>query len=271
MARGRLLVCLLVVAGCTGPLPGSTTGSTTRSAAADASHPTRPSQTAAGPSSGPTASTDPLTSASPAPSPDPAALDLEVTSCPGGVVLHWTVSRHPDFHHYSALRSPEREVDPAWPPIAPAVDWGDTYTSDRFVTSAIDSSVIPSEAIWYYRVVAYDAANRVLAASPVRHAVLHEVVDLGPLRAEPTAEGPMHLTWTPYRGRGSCFSQYRVLAGSSGPSSVIAVISAPDAAELVTGALHPGTTYQLRVEAVRTTTLGSFVVGTSEVLTVSVP
>lgn len=185
-------------------------------------------------------------------------------------MLHWSVSQHPDFHHYSALRSPERRIDPAWPPIAPAVDWGDTYTTDRFVTSAIDASIVPSETTWYYRVVAYDAANRVLAPSPVRHAILHETDDLGPLTATATDDG-VRLGWRPFDGRASCFSHYRVLAGSSGPASVVAIVSAQAAGELVTTGLRSGTTYQLRVEAVRTTALGSFVVAATEVLAYTVP
>src|SRR5918994_6159795 len=52
----------------------------------------------------PSASLQPTPSATP----DPSTLELEATSCDGGVVLGWSPSVDPMFHHYSALRSPER-------------------------------------------------------------------------------------------------------------------------------------------------------------------
>ena len=77
---------------------------------------------------------------------------------------------------------------PDYPPVAPAVDWGDTYTTDRFVTTGVDASIIPSETVWYYRVMAYDARGRPVSASPVREARLQEPAGLGDLevRAGPT-------------------------------------------------------------------------------------
>ena len=118
---------------------------------------------------------------SPTPTPDPTLIDLEAVSCNGGVLLDWSASTNPDFHHYSALRSPDREIAPDYPPVAPAVDWGDTYTTDRFVTTAVDASILPSERLWYYRVMAYNAGGRAIAASSVRGARLQEPADLGSL------------------------------------------------------------------------------------------
>ena len=83
----------------------------------------------------------------PTPTPDPTLIDLEAVSCNGGVLLDWSASTNPDFHHYSALRSPDREIAPDYPPVAPAVDWGDTYTTDRFVTTAVDASILPSDDV----------------------------------------------------------------------------------------------------------------------------
>jgi len=65
----------------------------------------------------------------PTATPDRGVLALEATGCDGGVVLRWSSSTHPDFHHYVALRSPEAEIKPDYPPIASAVDWGDTYAT----------------------------------------------------------------------------------------------------------------------------------------------
>jgi hypothetical protein len=208
-----------------------------------------------------------------APTPDPTALDLETISCEGGVVLRWSPSTHPQFHHYTALRSPDAEIAPDYPPIAPAVDWGGTYATDRFVTSAADASVIPTDTRWNYRVMAYDAENRVVAASPVRTAQLRPVADLGPLEAEALADGVTRLTWAAFTGPAECFSSYRVLfaPGGGGPWGVLTVISSQETSSIDTDALHPGTGYQLRLEAVRTTTLRSFVVGASDPVTHTVP
>ena len=228
--------------------------------------PSTPASLAATPS--PTATPEPT----PSPSLDPAALELEAISCDGGVVLEWSASIAPDFHHYTALRSPEREIEPDWPPIAPAVDWGDTYATDRFVTSAVDASIIPSETRWFYRVMAYDADGAVVGASPVRGAQLGEVDDLGELELEDLPGGRTSIRWHPYEGFSRCFSSYRVLYGTAGSASTtLAVVSGQETVELETDALHPDTAYVLRVRATRATTLGSFVVGESELADYTVP
>ncbi len=187
-------------------------------------------------------------------------------------MLDWSASIATDFHHYSALRSPEREIAPDWPPIAPAVDWGDTYTTDRFVTSAADDTVTLSERSWFYRVMAYDAENRVVGSSPVRAGRMDPAVDLGPVRAGQAGDGRTRIAWQPYGGFSECFSSYRVtVTPAGGPAAVIAVISDQSSGELVTGALHSGTTLTISVEAVRTTVLGSFTVAEAQPLVYAVP
>lgn len=222
------------------------------------------------------ASVDPTPTATPGPTPgptpDPSALALEVTSCTGGVVLHWSASTHPEFHHYTALRSPQAEIEPYWPPIAPAVDWGDTYVTDRFVTTAADASIIPSDTTWFYRVMAYDVDGAVIASSPVRTGQLSPVDDLGAVEAEAESDGLTRLGWEAYDGPADCFSQYRVQYGTGGaPSTVLAIVSGRDRTELLTDALRAGTGYQIRVQAVRATTLGSFLVGESQVSDYAAP
>ena len=224
----------------------------------------------------PSASPDPTPTASPSPTPsptpDPSALALEVTSCNGGVVLHWSASTDPAFHHYTALRSPERDIEPHWPPIAPAVDWGDTYATDRFVTSGADASIIPTDTTWFYRLMAYNADGAVIGSSPVRSAQLLPVDELGPLEIEAADDGRTRLSWEAYDGPADCFSHYRVQYGTAGsPNTVLAIVSGRDRTELLTDALHAGIGYQLRVQAVRATTLGAFVVGETEISTYVVP
>ena len=215
-------------------------------------------------SAAPTAT--PTPSPTPGPTPDPSALALEITSCNGGVVLHWSASTDPAFHHYTALRSPEREIEPHWPPIAPAVDWGDTYATDRFVTSGADASIIPSDTTWFYRLMAYNADGAVIGTSPVRSGKLLPVDELGPVEAEADDDGRTRLRWAAYDGPADCFSHYRVQYGTAGlPSTVLAIVSGRDTTELLTDALHAGIGYRLRVQAVRATTLGAFVVGETDV------
>ena len=268
----RLLSCLVaaVLCGCT-VLASPTVA------------PASPVEATPTPSPSPSASPSetPSATASPSPSPSPVVdaeglevIELEVTGCPGGVALDWSPTSHADFHHYTALRSLEPDVATAYPPIAPAVDWGSSYGTDRFVTTAVDASLIPSEASFYYRVMAYDEKDGPVAASPVVRSRPTSVVDLGPLVVEDAGvEGATQLDWEPFGGLEGCFSAYRVLIGPGGsaPSSTLSVISSQDVTEHETVGLHPGETYAVRVDAVRTTTLGSFTVASTETATYTVP
>ena len=271
---GRVLIVLLLVlfvTGCTGvadPATAAPTGAAIPSAAASEAATLRPTPSA---TPSPTSTPRPL----PTPVPDaPETLELEVTGCPGGVVVDWSPATHPEFHHYTALRSIEAEVDPAYPPIAPAVDWGDSYGTDRFVTSAVDATLIPSDTTLYYRVMAYDPVNRVVAATPVRHTHLAEVVELGALVVgEGEAASSTHLDWTLYGGLARCFSAYHVLVGPAGttPTSTLTVLSDQSTTELETLGLHPGESYAIQVTVMRSTTLGAFLVARSEIATYTVP
>jgi hypothetical protein len=257
--RFGLLLLAAVLAGCTGGLSGRSVepAASTRTPGPTADLSPTPVSSATA-----TAIVEPTAT----PAPDPALLELHATSCEGGVVLDWSPSTHPDFHHYIALRSPSREIETAWPPIAPAVDWGDSYATDPFVTSAVDASIIPSATRWNYRVMAYDAGGRAISASPVRSGHLGEVIDLGPLLA--VTDGDVtRLTWERYEGFSACFSAYRVLDGSS----VMRIISDPGTTIFETDLLRPGTSHQLRVEAVRSTALGSFVTARTQILGYVVP
>ncbi len=232
--------------------------------------PTSPPSATVAASPTPSPSPTPTTNATPIP--DPTLMELVAIGCEGGVVLDWSASTHPQFHHYTALRSPSREIDPDYPPIAPADDWGDTYATDRFVTSAVDASILPSDTRWNYRVMAYDVENRVVSSSPVRPARLSDIIDLGDLRLSAGPGDTTLLEWEPYEGDSACFSSYAVVSGTGGtPTTVVSVISNPTVVSLETAALHAGVTYQLRVRAVRVTTLGSFVVAQTEIASRVVP
>ena len=200
------------------------------------------------------------------PAPAPGTLALEALSCDGGVVLEWSPSADPAFHHYTGLRSPQADISPFYPPISPAVDWGGAYATDRFVTSGVDASLDTSDDEWHYRVMSYDAEGRVLESSPVVTATIRPVADLGPLAVERVAGPRVRVEWTPYAGPGACFTEYRVVyGGADPPGTLLATVSARQAGSLETDVLRGAEGYVLRVDAVRATPLGSFVVGRSQV------
>ncbi len=270
--RLRTVVLLAVfAAGCT-PVADPATAEPTRRPAASASE-----AASAAPSGLAEGSQPPTPTASPGPTPDPAApetLELVVRGCPGGVVVDWSPATHPEFHHYIALRSIEPDVAPDYPPIAPAVDWGDSYATDRFITSAVDATLIPSQTVLYYRVMGYDAVNGVVAASTIRHTRPKEVVDLGTLVVEGGEQAAStRLDWTLFGGLGRCFTAYHVLIGpvGSSPSSTLTTVSEQSTTEVETIGLHSGASYAIQVVAMRSTTLGSFVVARSEIATYAVP
>ena len=238
----------------------------------------------------PTASPSPTPRVTPEPTIAPTAsptvrppgavgtLELQATSCPGGVVLEWSALSDAEFHHYTVLRSPSEVIEPHWPPVAPAVDWGETFATDPFVTAAVDASIIPSTRVWNYRAMAYDALDRPIAASPVRQAWLDPVFSLGALSATPADDGRTHLTWSAFVGFPGCFSWYAVVASrtSDQPSSLsgspsISTISSRSTTELSTEALESGATYFLRVQAIRATPMGEFLVAQTSVTTYTAP
>jgi hypothetical protein len=267
--RRAVALIALIAVGCT-PI------GTTEVPDATPRRPATPSATASASDDAPTPSPSAsLSSATPTPDPNaPELLELEVVGCPGGVVVDWSPTTRPDFHHYLALRSIVPEVETAYPPIAPAVDWGHSYSTDRFITSAVDITVIPSDTVLYYRVMGYDATDRVLAASGVQATTPFEVVELDPIQAAPGVEpGSTLLDWGLFGGLGDCFSAYHVRIGPAGttPSTTLTVISDQSISELETTGLHAGQSYALLVEAIRSTTLGSFVVARTQVATYTVP
>lgn len=201
------------------------------------------------------------------PTPARGTLALETLSCDGGVALQWSPSAEAGFHHYTALRSENRDIPPFYPPIAPAVDWGGTYATDRFVVSAVDATFEPSQPDWNYRVMSYDAQGRVIESSSVVTAKLLPVAALGTASAEPAGRRTTRLEWDAYAGLSACFTEYRILYGAGDPpTTLLATVSDRRVTSLETDALHAGTTYVLRVEAIRTTALGSFVVARSELV-----
>jgi hypothetical protein len=80
------------------------------------------------------------------------------------------------------------------------------------------------------------------------------------------------MTWSSFEGEERCFSSYRILAGPNGATpDTLTVVSDQAASSIETDALRSGVTYQLRVQAVRSTTLGSFILGETDPVLFTVP
>jgi len=266
-----LLLVVGLVAGCT---RGTGASPTPTQSATPTLRPT-PSPTGS-PSPSPTIT--PTSAPTARPSGALGTLNMRATSCPGGVVLEWSPLSDAQFHHYTVLRSASEEIAPDYPPVAPAVDWGETYATDPFVTAAVDASIIPGDTVWNYRVMAYDALDAPIAASEVRQAILGPLGSLGAMDVSDEGDGSTRLAWSAFVGSPGCFSWYAVLASRTDPtpdaiagSESISTISSRTTNELVTRALVPGATYFLRVQAIRATPMGEFVVSQTAVETYIVP
>jgi hypothetical protein len=119
--------------------------------------------------------------------------------------------------------------------------------------------------------MAYDILGDVVSASEVASARIFDVVSLGVPTVDADGEGT-RIGWTAFDGEAECFTTYRVMFGVGRPPSVVlSEVSGIGSVAVETDALHSGTTYQLRVDAVRVTTLGSFVAARSETVIYTVP
>jgi hypothetical protein len=103
------------------------------------------------------------------------------------------------------------------------------------------------------------------------------MASLGTLTATPDAGGTL-FTWTPYAGNGACFTYYKLVASTTNPNPsylngdpYIWAGSAQTDGSVVSPDLVSGQTYYLRIQVIRTTSLGAFVAAQSTVTTYTVP
>jgi hypothetical protein len=217
----------------------------------------------------------PAPTPTPAP-PGPAQMTLGLKSCDGGVLITWSKYKAGGFNHYTTLRNTVNTVPMAYPPQGGAVDFGGTYTTDVTALSAVD----PSGAIgvtYYYRTMAFNAADGVVGATAVGSATALPMASLGTLTAAGDAGGTL-FTWTPYAGHGACFTYYKLVASTTNPNPsylngdpYIWAGSAQADGSTVSPDLVSGQTYFLRIQVIRTSALGSFVAAQSGVTTYTVP
>jgi hypothetical protein len=231
--------------------PGSTTGAS-------------PSPTSA-PSITPRPTARPTPTASPSPSPSPTptstpSLGLSLTSCPGGVVLNWSKFSGTGFARYVTLRS---ATDPNIPAAYNAsMVLAGSSTSSVGKTSAADPGN-DSGGTFFYRTLALGPGNTVLTASPVEAGSGFSPADLGPA----SVGGPV-VVWSLYN-QPACFSEYRVLYSTSpDPNLNNALGSTIIGSRLETNTAVPdasgfgsGDTIYFRIQVLRITALGQFVVG----------
>ena len=197
-------------------------------------------------------------------------MSLSLTSCDGGTVLAWSKYAGDWFNHYTALRSSAPEIPLAYPPGGGAIDFGTTYTTDPLKVESYDASA-EAGGTFYYRAMAFDAEDRVVAASPVKSAVAKAPLALGALDVTAGDAGITNFGWTPYGGPGACFTYYKLAYSADDPtpsymegSPLLAAIGEQGAAGYAAGDVAPGT-YWFRLQAIRVTSLGKFLVAETDV------
>ena len=222
----------------------------------------------------PAATANPTPRPTPAPTEIPTAtpkttgpLSLLAKPCDGGVVLLWSAYDGIGFHHYATLRAGTEAM-------SGAVTLDGSWTTDLAATSAVDAS---DTATHFYRTSAFNADGGVVATSPVVSAAAKPVVALGGLTVTADAGGT-RLSWSPYAGPAACFTYYKLVYSTTNPEPsyltgdpYLAALSTQTDATFLTADLLSGQTYYLRLQAIRSTSLGRFVAAQTEVVTYLVP
>jgi hypothetical protein len=246
------------------PAPSTTTGPRTP-------RPTpRPTPT---PSPNPTSKPTPTPSSKPTPTLEP--LSFAASACPGGVVLDWASFTGAGFDHYLILRSTSASIPAAYPPQDGARAVGSTYTTDRSRTEGYDR-IDRGAATLRYRAIAFDHRNKPLAASAVETVRTKPVKRLGTLAVD-SAESSTRFDWTPFAGQAGCFTTYTLFysatdptPGHNGGDPIAWSGTNQDVGTAFVEGLVPGT-YWFRLQVIRTTSLGKFVVAQSSVVKYKVP
>ena len=265
--------------------PSVAPSATPEPTAAPATPSVTPEPTAA-PTPEPTPVPTPVPTPKPTPVPTPkptqppiGEMSLAVGGCNGGTVLDWSVVSHERFSHYVVLRSTTDSIPAAFPPQGGAVKVGSSYTTSPEKTSTVDAGAAPGTTS-YYRALALDAENRVLATSAVKAAVAKPVGSLGALTSGPEGS-KVRFAWSPYGGPGACFSYYKLVYSdanaepSYGKDPYLAALSPQSVSSYdydpTEGTLQSGKTYWLRVQVISSTELGWMVVAESTVLEYDAP
>ena len=227
------------------------------------------------PTAVPTPAPAPVTT--PVPTPTFANMSLGATGCGGGVVLDWSSVADPAFYKYVTLRSASADIPAAYPAQGGATELGWTRTADRNATTAPDTSATPGTT-FFYRTLALNSSGAVIGASSVQAASAAGADSLGALGAVAVDATRTKFTWATYGGSAACFTWYKLVYSETNPTPSYpggdpywAAISDKSAGSHVVDGLVSGKTYYVRLQAVRGTALGSFVVAQTDVLTYLAP
>jgi len=215
----------------------------------------------------------------PVPTPAVAVMELAATGCNGGVVLDWSPYKGDGFNPYTTLRNTAESIPQAYPPKGGASYVDGTYTTSVGVTSAVDAGATAGTTS-FYRAMAFNADDGVIGASTVVSATPKPVKALGAIGVTDTGGGIWKVSWSPYGGLAKCFSYYKVVVAQGhvpdyfGGDQYVAALSGQEASNTqfstAEAGLDPGA-YFIRVQVIRVTELGSFLVGQSDVGAFSVP
>lgn len=266
-------------------LAGGATFTPTPSPTATASPNPTPSPTPT-PTPSPTPEPTPVPTLAPTPQPTPeptpvptptiGSMSLALSGCPGGVVIGWSPVSDPTFAKYRTLRSASADIPVAYPPQNGAVEVGTAKSATMSAGSGFDSSDTPGLTS-YYRTIALNGGGAVIATSGVSSASTQTVGGLGPLVVAPDAGGT-RFSWMPFTGVGTCFTYYKLAytVDGSSPSYLEGdpyLLASGDQGQAthVSADLVSGQTYTLRLQVIRGTDTGAFLVAQSDVATYTAP
>ncbi len=207
----------------------------------------------------------------PQPTPKPVALDLAAFACDGGVLLDWSPYGGDGFARSVVLRSSSESIPAAWPPSGGAVAIDTASTTNPAKTDGHHATPDGAATV-FYRALVLGSANQVLGLSSVRSATTHGIEPLGGLAVTP-GDTTTSFSWTAFGGPGDCFTTYKLVwsATSENPSYLGAndgaiAIAGQATTETTTGTFASGT--HIRVQAIRLTGLGKFIVAETDVQTI---
>jgi len=239
--------------------------------------------TIASPTQAPSAQPKPSPTAKPTPKPDPTKppmlpMSLAAKACPGGVVLDWSKPSS-GVSHYHTLRAVGGGV-PATYPAGGTTEVDSATSWSAGVTDGYDAGVGGGESVTY-RAFAFDAGDHVMAVSPARTVSTSSPLSLGTLGYVDNGDGAsITVSWSNPGVAEACFTYGKLVVSESDPqpsylegSSYIAVISSASAsgAFVEVPAEWQGKTVWMRYQMIRSTSLGKFLVGATDVIQVTLP
>ncbi len=191
------------------------------------------------------------------------------------MVLDWSTYGGDGFARSVMLRSASATIPAAWPQGDGAVQVESASTTNPAKTDGAHVTPDGSGTV-FYRALVLGSANQVLAKSPVRSASTHGIEPLGALAVTP-GSGSATFGWNAFGGPGDCFTTYKLVwsADSSEPSYTGAhdgavAIAGQTTTGATSGAFGSGTFF-FRVQAIRATSLGAFVVAQTDATQQTIP